>query len=257
VPLLRSPDQATQEIDRAIATATHGLIPQLLAPGSLQNIGWVLTDALYLKAAWATPFQASKTEPGPFTTAAGRQVSAQFMNGGPYVAASADGWTAVWLPYRNGRLAMMALLPPAGASGCAMPTGAQLGTLATRPVAGGTAGPALSRDISLPKVNLKNQVSMNALLTGLGMGVAFASDADFSGLSRQACCIGLVEHAATLQVGEKGTVASAAIAVGIAASAARAGAPPVAFDRPYLMVVTDRTTGEPLFMARVTDPTQP
>jgi hypothetical protein len=34
------------------------LIPQLLAPGSLQDIGWVLTDALYLKAAWASPFQA-------------------------------------------------------------------------------------------------------------------------------------------------------------------------------------------------------
>ena len=32
---------------------------------------------------------------------------------------------------------------------------------------------------------------------------------------------------------------------------------PVTFDRPYLMLVTDRTTGEPLFMARVTDPTQP
>ena len=93
VPLLRSPDQATQQIDRSIATATHGLIPQLLAPGSLQNIGWVLTDALYLKAAWATPFQASETEPGPFTTAAGRQVNAQFMNGGPYVGASAGGWS--------------------------------------------------------------------------------------------------------------------------------------------------------------------
>jgi hypothetical protein len=29
------------------------------------------------------------------------------------------------------------------------------------------------------------------------------------------------------------------------------------FERLYLMVVTDRTTGEPLFMARVTDPAQP
>ncbi|MGB6761861.1 serpin family protein, partial [Mycobacterium sp.] len=95
------------------------------------------------------------------------------------------------------------------------------------------------------------------LLTGLGMGVAFTSDADFAGLSPQACCIGVVEHAATLQVGEKGTVASAATAVGIAASAAQAGPPPVTFDRPYLMVVTDRTTGEPLFMARVADPTKP
>jgi serine protease inhibitor len=256
VPLLRSPDQAVQEIDRAIASATHGLIPQLLAPGSLQNIGWVLTDALYLHAAWATPFEASRTSAGPFTTATGRQVTAQFMSGGPYVSASADGWTAVWLPYGGKRLAMMALLPPAGPGGCAMPTAAQLGTLATQLVAGGKAGPVLSREISLPKVNLQDKVSMKALLSGLGMGVAFSPAADFSGLSPQACCIGLVEHAATLQVGEKGTVASAATAVGVEASSAEVGPPPITFDRPYLMVVTDRTTGEPLFMARVTDPTQ-
>jgi serpin B len=100
-PLLRSPDQAAQEISQAIAAATHGQIPQLLPPGSLNDIGWVLTDALYLKAAWATPFPASQTGPGPFATASGRQVSADYMNGGPYAAASADGWTAVWLPYRG------------------------------------------------------------------------------------------------------------------------------------------------------------
>jgi serpin B len=60
-----------------------------------------------------------------------------------------------------------------------------------------------------------------------------------------------------LRVGEQGTVASAATAVGVSASAAKVGPPPITFDRPYLMVVTDRTTGEPLFMARVSDPTQP
>ena len=224
VPLLRSPDQAVQEIDRAIAAATHGLIPQLLSPGSLLDIGWVLTDALYLKAAWATPFQAIQTGPGPFTTAAGRQVSAQFMNGGPDALASANGWTAVWLPYGDGRLAMMALLPPAGRGGCALPTAAQLGSLTTRLAAGRTdqgSGPLLTRDISLPKVNLQDKVSMKSLLTELGMGVAFTSAADFAGLSPQACCIGVVEHAATLQVGEKGTVASAATAVGVASRARR------------------------------------
>jgi serine protease inhibitor len=38
------------------------------------------------------------------------------------------------------------------------------------------------------------------------------------------------------------------------ASAAETGPPPVIFDRPYLMVVTDTATGEPLIMAQVTDP---
>jgi serpin B len=253
VPLLRSPDQAAREISQAVAAATRGQIPQLLPPGSLNDIGWVLTDALYLHAAWATPFQVSQTGPGPFTAASGRQVSASFMNGGPYAAASASGWTAVWLPYRGGRLAMMALLPPANAGGCVLPSATQLGAL-TAKLAAGTASPALARDISLPRVTLQDQVNMKNLLAGLGMGVAFGPAADFGALSPQACCIGLVKQAATLQVGEQGTTASAATAVGIEPTAARPGLPPVTFDRPYLMVVTSTATGEPLIMARVTDP---
>jgi serine protease inhibitor len=37
-------------------------------------------------------------------------------------------------------------------------------------------------------------------------------------------------------------------------TAARMLPPQVLFDRPYLMLVTDNTTGEPLFMARVANP---
>jgi serine protease inhibitor len=257
VPLLRNPEQAAREISQAIAAATHGLIPQLLPPGSLQDIGWILTDALYLKAAWAAPFQPSQTRPGPFTTARGQNVSAQFMNGGPYATASVDGWTAAWLPYRGGQLGMVALLPPANADGCAMPAAKQLGTLTAALAASGAANSSLAREIALPKVTMQDKVSMKDLLTQLDMGVAFTPAADFTGLSPQACCIGLVEQAATLRVGEQGTVAGAATAVGIEPSAIQVGPPPVTFDRPYLMVVTDAATGEPLIMARVTDPAAP
>ena len=111
-PLLTDPEQARQEINQAIATATHGQIPRLL-PDSLQNIGWVLTDAVYMHAAWATPFDPNETSPEPFTTSSGKHVTAQFMTGGEYSAVRAGGWTAVWLPYRGGKLGMEALLPPA------------------------------------------------------------------------------------------------------------------------------------------------
>ena len=46
----------------------------------------------------ATPFDPAETSAGPFTTAAGPQVTAQFMNGGEYRSVRAGGWTAVWLP---------------------------------------------------------------------------------------------------------------------------------------------------------------
>jgi len=251
-PLLGEPERARQEINQAIATATKDQIPHLLARGSLDDhIGWVLTDALYMHAAWATPFDPDETAPGPFTTAAGRPVTAQFMLGGQYRAVSTGGWTAVWLPYRGGKLAMEALLPPAGSPGCTLPAATTLGAITSR-LASGQPG-TLTRSVSFPKVNLATQLSMRPVLTSLGMGVAFTGAADFSGLSRQACCIRFVEHAATLDIGEKGTVASAATAVGVQATAGHVLPPQVKFDRPYLLVVTDRATGEPLFMARVAD----
>jgi serpin B len=108
--------------------------------------------------------------------------------------------------------------------------------------------------VVLPRVSLSTRADLGHLLTTLGMGIAFTPSADFTGLSPQACCIGLVEHAATLRVGEKGTVASAATAVGIATTAGQARAAQVVFDRPYLLLVSDTATGEPLFLARVANP---
>jgi serpin B len=246
VPLLTKPDQAEQQINGAISAATRGQIPHLLSPGQLQNVGWVLTDALYLHAAWATPFDASRTSSEPFTTAAGGTVTAKFMKGEDFRVAKAGGWTAVQIPYKGGKLAMEALLPDSGAAGCPALSAATLSKISTG-LASGTGRTA----IALPRVSLSSKVQMNGLLSGLGMGVAFGHSADFTGLSPRACCIAFVQHAATLRVGEKGTVASAATAVGISPSALELE---IEFNRPYLLLVTDTSTGEPLFMARVTNP---
>ena len=174
------------------------------------------------------------------------------MHSAGYRYATAGGWTAAALPYRGGRLTMTALLPRSGrvALGCQLPPAAALRTLDS---ALARAGPAAA--IALPKVSLVSRRDMNGLLTRLGMGIAFGGLADFAGLSPRACCIALVEHAATLQVGEEGTVGSAATAVGLVPTDTQVPAgPQIAFDRPYLMLVTDTATGEPLFLARVADP---
>lgn len=249
LPLLTAPGQARQAINAAVAADTRGHIPALLPPGSLDHTGWLLTDALYLNAAWRNPFDPAETMPGRFTTAAGQPVTAHYLNGSGFAAARDQGWTAVALPYRGGRLAMLALLPPAG-PGCPALAPATL-TAVSRALA--APGAPLTA-VSLPKVSMAASTSMDPVLEQLGMGIAFTSSADFSGLSRQACCIGLVQHAATLAVAEKGTVASAATSVGIIAGAAPAPRSQVVFNRPYLLLVADTVTGEPLLLARVADP---
>jgi serpin B len=253
-PLLTDPAAAARQIDAAIAAATRGHIPQLLGPDSLNGSAWVLTDALYLDADWAAPFPASQTRPGPFTTASGQRVSAEFLHGGAFRSVSAGGWTAVSLPYRGGKLAMTALLPDSGSGGCPALSAATLSGFTAALATHGRLIPGGLTDIALPKVSLRSAASLGNLLAGLGMGVAFSPGADFAGLSRQACCIGLVVHAATLAVAEKGTVGSAATAIGIAPTAISVPLTRIVFDRPYLLLVTDTRTGEPLFLARVADP---
>jgi serine protease inhibitor len=261
VPLLTRPDRAIGQIDAVISGATRGHIPWLLAPGGLQGSGWVLTDALYLKAAWARTFESALTSPGEFTTAAGHRVSVRYLNGEGYRSDRADGWTAVALPYRGSRLSMVALLPDSAAAGSGGPSPASCPGLSAADlskITKGLAGVGIGRvRISLPKVNLSTKANMKGLLGGLGMGVAFGPAANFAGLSPQADFIAMVVHAATLRVGEKGTVASAATAVGLVPTAAEPARDVVSFDRPYVLLVTDTVTGEPLFLARVADPAAP
>jgi serpin B len=260
-PFSTNAQQAADEINNSVAHATRGHITQLVTPQMLASIGWVLTSALYMDAVWATPFSPDATKPGPFTLTGGGQVTAKYLNGPGFRVATAGGWQAVSLPYKGGKLTMTALLPPTGAGSCALPGQAALATIsaALSGSAGGSAGGSDTADVSLPKVNLDTQGSvgdMAPVLKALGMGQAFSSGADFSALSSRACCIGFVQQAATLQVGEKGTVAAAAAAVGMTPTMAIA-APPrtIAFNRPYLMLVTATATGEPLFLAKVANPT--
>jgi serpin B len=250
-PFLTSPARAASAVNGAISADTRGHIRQLVTPGMLSDVGWTLTSALYLDARWAAPFLPVKTTTGPFTVAGGERVTASFLNGAAFRYAKAGGWTAVALPYRGGRLTMTALLPPPGSGSCALPGAAGLAAVTAALRAGGTAA------VSLPKVNLAvsgTTGDMTGVLTRLGLGQAFTGAADFTGLSPDAGPLGFVQQAATLQVGEKGTVGAAAAAAGVEPASAVFTPVTVSFNRPYLLLVSAPATGEPLFLAEVANP---
>jgi len=263
-PFLTDPAQAAGQVNRVISADTRGHISKLVTPDMLTGVGWVLTSALYLDAKWAVPFDAGKTMPDPFTAPGGQKVTASYMHGDGFAYAKSDGWTAVSLPYAGGKLTMTALLPPAGSASCALPTQAGLASITASLNAGGTGAepgnagrPGSLAIVWLPKANLAVNGptgDMKAVLTKLGMGQAFTSAADFTGLSRKAGQLAFVQQAATLQVGEKGTVAAAAAAVGVYPASAEYDPVTIWFDRPYLMLVSAKATGEPLFLAQVDNP---
>jgi len=260
-PFLSDPAQAAGQVNKAISADTRGHISDLVSPQSVAGVGWVLTSALYLNAKWQSPFDASKTKAGAFTLSDGKTASAEYLDGDGFSYAESDGWTAVGLPYAGDKLTMTALLPPSGSVSCTLPTQSGLASMTAALTAdgSGTAAPGSARTatIELPKVSLATSGQtgdMKAVLEELGMGQAFGGSADFTGLSAKAGNLAFVQQAATLKVGEKGTVASAAAAVGIYPSSAEVDPVLVQFDRPYLLLVSAKATGEPLFLAEVANP---
>jgi len=251
-PFQTDPARAAAEVNQAISRDTHGQIPQLVTPGLVSGMGWVLTSALYMDARWLTPFNPGLTAGGSFTAQGGTAVTAQYMHGSqPTGWGVADGWTGAWLPYQGGQLGMLAILPPAGAGSCAVPSAPGLAALTHSVLA--NQGPGAL--IGLPKLDISSNARMDDELKELGMAQAFGPSADFTALSPQAANIGFVQQSATLKVDEKGTVGAAAAAVGVAPAAAFDGRE-LDFNRPYLLLVTDLKTGEPVFLAKVANPAQ-
>lgn len=257
-----------QQINAWVQQRTKERIRDLLPPRSiLDSTRLVLTNAIYLKADWRTPFEKESTRPAPFH-AKGGDVQAPTMMMSEQVAFAADpaaGVRLCQLPYQGDRLAMLLVLPDAvdGLSGVE----AKLDAAALERWAAAVEAPAAAQlvDLRVPKfvIDPPTSTPLKATLQRMGVKRAFdAEQAQFEAMADnppplQPLYVGEAFHKAFIEVDEKGTEAAAATAVVMVEGAGMPPAPPVSFhvDRPFLFVLRDRVSGAVLFMGRVEDPT--
>jgi serine protease inhibitor len=245
------PDGARIDVNAWVGERTEGRIPELLAPGTIDELTrFVLVNAVYLLADWADPFDVALTRDESFTTAGGDAIEVPTMvkqTELPY--ASGDGWQAIELPYVGDELAMLLFLPEPDF--LATFEEIFLVTDATQYLE-----PRLVL-VFLPRWDTTASFELADQLSALGMPTALADAADFTGITTdEPLHIGAVIHQANITVGEEGTEAAAATAViGEAGSAAPVEEPiELRFDRPFVFALRDRTTGAVLFLGRVADP---
>ena len=258
---------ATIDFDHASAAAstinswfsdnTHGKITKLLEASDLENqVVLVLTDAVYLDAQWAHGFDPKRTAPAPFHTAVGtvENVPTMHLDGaaiesGPRLGyAAGAGWKAVALPYKGNQLEMDVVVPDDLHAFEATFDGARLASVL------GAIQPA-NVVLSMPKFDVTAQSDLVAPLEQLGVHDVFdPSRADLSGIDgRPDLFVSAVKQKVVVHVDERGTVAAAATAGVVQASAAPLETV-VQIDEPFVYVVRDRATGAVLFLGRVTDP---
>jgi len=251
VDYMADSEAARRTINTWVSDQTEQRIPELLVPGTITpDVRLTLVNAIYLKAAWLTPFVEEATKPGPFTRLDGTTVEVPMMHGGeslPY--ASGDGWQAVELPYVGGSLAMTVIVPDDVAG---------FEQALTAEVLAEITGALEERTVNLtfPKFGVESKVDLATTLAAMGMPAAFEPGvADFSGITtEERLFISAVIHQANIDVDEKGTTAAAATAIVMKATAEPGEPVTLTIDHPFLFALRDVPTGAVLFLGRVTDP---
>ncbi len=250
VDFKRATETARRQINTWVGNETRDRIPQLLSPGTLNPLTrLVLVNTVYLKADWQNPFTKAQTTSGTFHGSGG-DVSVPFMHGTAMRSfVSSTGWQAVELAYAGGQLSMTILVPDQGRYDDVVTN------LSTTVLATLDAAQPAEVDLALPKFTVGHALSLKPQLSALGMPTAFTAQADFSGITTQERLqIQDVVHQANITVDEKGTVAAAATAAIMGATAAPARIEHLVVDRPFVFLLRDVPTGAVLFAGQVTNP---
>lgn len=244
------PEGSRGAINDWVEAKTNDRIQDLLPEGSITpNTALVLTNAIFFKASWATPFEEFNTKDQAFTLAGGEEVAVPFMNAFEgFMHADTPEYSAVELPYAGHAVSMVVIAPKGDFAAFEAGLGVdQLDAI----IAGLEPG---SLELSFPKFTFDSDVPLSKVLKAMGMEIAFGSGADFSGIDgSQGLAITDVLHKAFVGVDEKGTEAAAATAVVVGETSVPVFEP-LAIDRPFLFVIRDEPTGAVLFVGRVLDP---
>lgn len=248
-------DATRQRINQWISEHTEGKIENALDEIDTRTV-LALANAVYFEGKWENEFDPGDTRAdAPFYLADGTQAQVDMMSNATraeqYILTEQEA--GVLLPYQDGRLAFMALLP---AEGTDLTTyletldAARLTTLLAQ---------AKSETLSLrmPKFKLMWKDSLAETMQALGLTNAFDPGlADFTPMGTDeagnALFLGALTHGAGIEVEEQGTKAYA-FSFGTKMGAAMP-TNQLTLDRPFLYGIVDLERGVPLFIGAFEGP---
>jgi serpin B len=250
-------DAARKTINDWIADQTNDKIKDLIPSGLLNALTkMVLTNAIYFKADWDSPFEKDSTHNADFhlDRKSGIIQTPTMHRAGRVSFFQDPQLAAIQMTYKSSDLAMLILLPNRNDGLPGLERNLDI-TQLSQVITGLTFQPVA---ISLPQFKITASFDASAALKSLGIKAAFTDKADFSGMDgKHDLYLSAVVHQAYVAVDENGTEAAAATAMVFRATAIQMP-PPVTFnaDHPFLFLIRDTKTGMILFMGRVQNPAE-
>ena len=242
--------KAKDAINAWCADKTNGCIPDFLKDDAEGKA--LLLNALYFKGLWAEPFDKGLTQNEPFTNEDGTQTEVAMLNRqSGYLLAQNDLYATVRLPYGNGAFALQVILPQEGVS-----------LAQCIEALNGASWQALQEsmmwkevDVKLPKFTIEDyQNSLIRVLMAMGVQEAFRNSADFSKMANKDLMISSVDQSVYFRLDEEGTEAAAVTGIGMSQALPQNpyGVYEFHVDRPFLFLLTEKSTDSVLFMGQVT-----
>jgi serpin B len=251
---------ARQTINTWIENHTGQKITNLISsPATLRDARLVLTNAVYFKGEWQERFRKNRTKNEDFHISLDRKIKAPMMHQrDDFRYAAVEGFQLLQLPYGDGSLSMVILLPEKVG---------RLSELEEKLTAANLqkwTASLVSQEVIvyLPKFKTTSQFQLSDTLKSMGMVSVFdGGTADFSRMTgNRDLFISAVIHKAFVDVNEEGTEAAAATGVTMAVTAApfreRKKPPVFRADHPFVFLIRDDRTEAILFLGRIVDPTK-
>ena len=243
---LQAPE-TVEAVNGWVDKATKGLIPSVIDRFD-EDARLALVNAVYLKNKFQQAFETPSSDwKMDFTADDGTVTHPKGMSNGvreeEYIC-TVDG-QGVLLPYDDGRLGLLLMLPEEGTSLSEYLAGWD----------GGTVNDLLSARqktricLTCPKFKTQWGASLKASLKAMGLETAFDQNrADFSAMSSDFLYLGDVIHKTAFEVNEKGTKAAAVTISIMEGKAAHPSEVYLSFNRPFVYGIVDLETAVPLFL---------
>ncbi|MBN1211594.1 MAG: serpin family protein [candidate division Zixibacteria bacterium] len=252
VRVMDFPDPA-DSINHWVDVNTNGKITEIIKPPISGDIAMLLLNAIYFKGDWHIPFDTEKTVDDKFYLSGGGEIDCKLMfkdsdEDTTLSYFENDLFQAVTVPYGDEGFCMSLFLPkePHGVDDIVVQmTEANWNNWLKGFV-------FASFKMYLPKFKMEYEIDLSKILKVLGMGIAFdPGRADFSNLFVDGVgWIDQVKHKTFVQVDEKGTEAAAVTSVSLIDSVVQI----LSFNRPFLFVIHEQTSGAILFMGKMAEP---
>jgi serine protease inhibitor len=244
---------ARETINAWVNDNTNGLIESIIDQPIAGDVVMYLINAIYFKGTWLYEFDPELTFDAAFKLQDGSTTDVEMMSYGETLLNyfETETFQAADLPYGDSIYTMSVLLPRPGNS--VDDIVAQLNNTSWNQWADSYAYQEMY--FSMPKFEMEYKESLVKVLSQLGMGIAFSSACDLTGIADASLMIDDVVHKSFIEVNEAGTEAAAVTAVVIIETSAPQ-IPSMSLDRPFVFVIRENQANSVLFIGKMMNPNE-